>query len=156
MIQNLSDAKRLVADMHNSILESLERKDTILKRETVDLLRDLFEEKNYNVQHQYSDEIEYKSEEICYDDWSKTGKYPHKIYRSMTFIWEYKEEDDKPEYIRGWNVKAIIGRHEIYGAPEGVYSEDRCVGIYWSVSQKKCGYIHRVNFDKKFDPKKWY
>ena len=47
MIKSLSDAKHLVADVHNSIIDSLARKDTEIRRRAIDLLKDLFEENNY-------------------------------------------------------------------------------------------------------------
>ena len=156
MIQNLSDAKRLIAAMHNSILESLERKDTEVRRQAIDSLREFFDENNYEVLHKFSNEIAFKSFEKCYDDWANNGKYPHRIIRTITFTWEYKEEDEKPYYKKGWNIETLIHRYEMYGDSEGEYTENLWITIYWSVSQNKWHYIKRPEYKKDFEPKKWY
>lgn len=131
MIQNLSDAKRLVADMHNSILQSLKRTDTPIKREAIALLRDLFEEENYNITEELSDEIRFESERVFPDDWSFTGKRHHTIFRRMGFFWDNYDD----EYS---TITAHIGRHELYNTRRNEsFSELKYFFIDWSVSQQK-------------------
>lgn len=134
MIQTLFDAKRLIADMHNSILKSIESKDTELRRQAIYLLRDLrdaFEYNNFSINHKFSDEIEFKSDETFPDDRSTTGKYRHHIYRDLEFDWFYEDEDGYP-YIR-----ARISRHELYHINERMHQDRQSILIYWSETLKR-------------------
>jgi|GEM_PF-2598935 len=142
MIQNLSDAKRLVVDMYNSILESLERKDTEVRRQTIDLLRDLFEADNYRVTDKFTDEIHFESKQSFPD---ATWKRHHDITLVMEFSWRYYDED-------GWNIWVWIKRWESYNTDEGHYFAHRCFSIEWNVSQKKCRRIRREFNESTFTP----
>lgn len=153
MIKSLSDAKRLVADIHNSILKSLEQKDTEIRRQAIDLLRDLFEEKDYRITYEGSDEIEFEATQTFPDDWSSTGKRHHRVDRKMLFWWMYCEEDSR-NLTKGWNIMARISLHEMYDTHEGYYSERQTFVINWSVSQKKWLQIHRDCNESKFTPKR--
>lgn len=153
MIHSLSDAKRLVADMHNSILESLERKDTEIKRQSIDLLRDLYEECKYRIHHKYANEIEFEATESFPDDWSSTGKRHHKIDRSMNFSWIHGGEQDGPNLRKGWNIIAFIHRSEYYHTNQGYYFEHSSFFISWSVSQKKWFRIDKGRNESKFTPR---
>lgn len=130
MIQDISDAKHLIADMHNSILQSLKRTDTPIKREAIALLRDLFEEENYNITEELSDEIRFESKRVFPDDWSITGKRHHTIFRRMGFFWDNYDD----EYS---TITAHIGRHELYNTRNESFSELKSFFIDWSVSQQK-------------------
>ncbi|MBE6230055.1 MAG: hypothetical protein E7119_05640 [Bacteroidales bacterium] len=131
MIQTLFDAKRLIADMHNSILKSIESKDTELKRQAIYLLRDAFEYNNFSINHNFSDEIRFESDETFPDDRSTTGKYRHHIYRDLVFDWFYEDEDGYP-YIR-----AQITRHELYHINERMHKDRQSILIYWSETLKR-------------------
>lgn len=91
------------------ILKSLEQKDTEIRRQAIDLLRDLYEEKQYSIEHKWSDEIKFEATQRFPDDWSSTGKRHHKIDRSMNFFWIYNEEDSAT-LRKGWNITAHISR----------------------------------------------
>lgn len=138
MIQTLFDAKRLISDMHNSILKSIESKDTELRRQAIYLLRDLrdaFEYNNFSINHKFSDEIEFKSDETFPDDRSTTGKYRHHIYRDLEFDWFYEDEDGY--FKKGWNIKAHIYRHELYHINERMHQDRQSILIYWSETLKR-------------------
>lgn len=151
MIKSLSDAKRLVADMHNSILDSLAQKDTEIRRQAIDLLKDLFEENNYRVTDKRSDEVKFEATQTFPDDWSSTGKRHHKIEREMNFYWQYCDEDSS-NLRKGWNITAYISQIESYHTSQGYYRENRYFSIDWSVSQKKWFGIHRKLNESKFTP----
>ena len=126
MIQNSFDAKRLIADIHNDILKSLEKSDHELKRQVIDLLRDLFEENNYIITYEYSDGIEFEARQ------GFQGGSPVNISSKMEFRWNYTDVDDYP-YRKGWNITAIISRYE----SSKTYEIYRSYMIYWSDSLKK-------------------
>lgn len=152
MIQTLFDAKRLIADIHNSILKSIESKDTELRRQAIYLLRDAFEDKNFSIAHNFSDEIGFESKETFPDDWSSTGKRHHQISRSMNFNWIYTDEDSAT-LKKGWNIILHITRREYYKTHEGYYSD--CLGFFisWSVNLKRWYKIDRSMNERKFEPK---
>lgn len=152
MIQTLSDAKRLVADMHNSILESLEQKDTEIRRQAIALLHDLYEEDNYIITDKFSDEIRFVSEQVYPDDLSGSGKRRHRIDRAMDFFWVYSEED-AVNIRKGWNITANIRRCEYYHTSQGYYVEQRGFFINWSVSRKRWININRSSNVCKFTPR---
>ncbi len=131
MIQTLFDAKRLIADIHNSILKSIESKDTELRRQAIYLLRDAFEDNNFSINHNFSDEIEFKSHETFPDDPSTTGKYQHHIFRDLEFDWFLEDVDGYP-YIR-----AKISRHESYRINKRRHHDFQSILIYWSVTLKR-------------------
>lgn len=153
MIKSLSDAKRLVADMHNSILDGLGGKDTEIKRQAVDLLRDLYEEKNYRTTEKWSDHIRFEAKQTFPDDWSSTGKRHHRIDRMMQFDWLYYDVDGALGK-KGWNITAYISRYEVYNTDEGIYSESQAYFINWSVSQKKWLRITEAANKSEFTPRR--
>lgn len=152
MIQSLSDAKRLLADMHNNILKSLEQKDTEIRRQAIGLLSDLLEEHIYSVEHAFSDEICFEAKQTFPDDWSSTGRRGHEINRSMQFQWSYSDEDSILAN-KGWNIYVWIRRSEYYHTTREYYSERLAFYIIWSVSQKKWIRIRREANESKSSPR---
>lgn len=153
MIKSLSDAKRLVADVYNSIIDSLARKDTEIRRRAIDLLKDLFEENNYRVTEKWSDHIRFEAKQTFPDDWSSTGKRHHRIDRMMQFDWLYYDVDGALGK-KGWNITVYISRYEIYHTNEVIYSENQSYSIEWSVSRKKYIRIFENANESKFTPKR--
>ena len=107
---------------------SLEKSDNEIKRQAIDLLRDLFEESNYSVTYESSDKIEFEAKYGFQVDSTKN------ICRNMEFIWNYEEVNDYP-YRKGWNICAHISSYE---SDRRTYRESRSFMIYWSVALKKC------------------
>lgn len=147
MIQTQYDAKRLIAEMHNSILKSLEEKDTEIRRQAINMLRDLFEEKNYSITYEFSDEIGFEATQLLPSDWSSTGKRNHEINRKMNFFWQYADEYD------GDTITAHIIRSESYRTHDGNYHEHKSFFIDWNVNLQKCTHINRSSNISNFDSK---
>ncbi len=151
MIQTQYDAKRLIAEMHNSILKSLEEKDTEIRRQAINMLRDLFEEKNYSITYEFSDEIGFEATQLLPSDWSSTGKRHHEITRIMTFFWLYG--DDYEGDTEGDTITAHIIRRETYHTHDGYYHEHRSFFIDWNVNLQKWTHINRSSNKSSFTPR---